>query len=328
MSVPHEEQVQDELLVVDQLQKHFPITNALGKTINNVRAVDSVSFTLKRKQTLGIVGESGCGKSTTGRTLLRLIEPTGGKAVYKGQDLFSLEGKELMKMRREMQMIFQDPHSSINPKQRVGNAVEEPMVIHRLYSGKDRMTRAMDLLAKVGLREDQYFRFPHEFSGGQRQRIGIARALAVNPEIIVCDEPVSALDVSIQSQVINLMQDIQDEFDLAYIFIAHDLSVVRHIADEVGVMYLGNLVEKAETDELYKHPLHPYTQALLSSIPSSSPSIIKERITLKGDLPSPIDPPNGCKFHTRCPHVMNVCKEIAPEFKHVSSEHGVACHLY
>lgn len=320
--------ITEPLLEVKGLKKYFPISSPLGKVVNNVKAVDNVGFTLHKKQTLGLVGESGCGKSTTGRTLLRLVEPTSGKAMYKGKDIFQLNNKEFQKIRKELQMIFQDPHSSINPKQRIGHAIEEPMKIHNIFEPAERMERSLDLLYKVGLREDQYYRYPHEFSGGQRQRIGIARALAVNPEIIVCDEPVSALDVSIQSQVINLMEEIQDEFDLAYIFIAHDLSIVRHIADEIGVMYLGDIVEKAPTDELFSKPLHPYTQALLSAIPVANPEFERERISLKGDIPSPIDPPSGCKFHTRCPHVMKRCKTEVPVYKELDKDHAVACHLY
>lgn len=230
-------------------------------------------------------------------------------------------------MRSKLQMVFQDPHSSINPKQRIGRAIEEPMKIHKLYDSKERSERAMELLNKVGLRGDQYYRYPHEFSGGQRQRIGIARALALNPEILICDEPVSALDVSIQSQVINLMEELQEQFDLSYIFIAHDLSVVRHISDQIGVMYLGELVEKAPTDELFSHPLHPYTKALLSSIPVANPEFKREKIVLKGDIPSPLNPPAGCKFHTRCPYAIKRCKNEEPVFKEVAKNHSVACHL-
>jgi oligopeptide/dipeptide ABC transporter ATP-binding protein len=318
----------DYILEVEGLKKHFPITSPMGKTIGKVQAVNNVDFKLKKRQTLGIVGESGSGKSTMGRTLLRLIEPTAGKALFKGQDIFSLKGKELQDFRRNIQMVFQDPHSSIDPKQRIGRSIEEPMKIHGLYTKNERMERTMALLEQVGLRDDQYFRYPHEFSGGQRQRIGIARALALNPEVIVCDEPVSALDVSIQSQVINLLQELLEKHDLSYIFIAHDLSVVRHVADEVGVMYLGNIVEKASTEDLFSHPLHPYTQALLSAIPTTGAKTKKERIILKGDIPSPINPPSGCKFRTRCPYAMDVCKEVDPAYRDMGNGHQVACHLY
>jgi oligopeptide/dipeptide ABC transporter ATP-binding protein len=316
------------LLQVKNLKKYFPITSPLGRTTGHVKAVNNVTFNLQEKETLGLVGESGCGKSTTGRTILRLTEPTDGEALYKGKDIFKLNHKELYQMRREIQMVFQDPHSSLNPKKRIGASVEEPMAIHNIGSKRDRLERAMDLLEKVGLREDQYYRYPHEFSGGQRQRIGLARALAVNPKIIVCDEPVSALDVSIQSQVINLLEEIQENFNLSYLFIAHDLSVVRHIADRIGVMYLGHVVEMAPSEELFAHPLHPYTQALLSAIPIPNPEYKKERIIIKGDVPSPLNLPSGCVFHTRCPHISERCKTEVPIEKEQSPGHYVACHLY
>lgn len=316
------------LLQVTKLKKYFPIHSPFSRTKGHVKAIEDINFNLYQKKTLGLVGESGCGKSTTGRTLLRLTEPTEGSAIYKGRDIFKLKDKEFNKMRRDIQMVFQDPHSSLNPKKRIGEIIEEPMDIHNIGTKHDRMERAMSLLEKTGIREDQYFRYPHEFSGGQRQRIGIARALALNPNIVVLDEPVSALDVSIQSQVINLLQEVQEEFSLAFLFISHDLSVVRHIADEIGVMYLGHIVEKAHTDELFANPLHPYTQALLSSIPLPDPKKKRERIILQGDVPSPINPPSGCVFHTRCPYVMEICKKEKPLVSNQSTNHQVACHLY
>jgi oligopeptide/dipeptide ABC transporter ATP-binding protein len=316
------------LLQVTGLKKYFPIHSPFGRTIGHVKAIEDLNFNLYEKKTLGLVGESGCGKSTSGRALLRLTEPTEGSAIYKGRDIFGLREKEFKKVRKEIQMVFQDPHSSLNPKKRIGEVIEEPMSLHNIGTKHDRMERAMSLLEKTGIRENQYFRYPHEFSGGQRQRIGLARALALNPNIVVLDEPVSALDVSIQSQVINLLQEIQQEFSLAYLFISHDLSVVRHIADEIGVMYLGHIVEKAPTDELFANPLHPYTKALLSSIPLPDPKKKRERIILKGDVPSPINPPSGCVFHTRCPYVMDICRTEIPQASIQSPGHQVTCHLY
>lgn len=327
MVLPRTGHDDDALLVVKELKKHFPILSPLGKVTGHVQAVNHVEFTLRRNETLGLVGESGCGKSTTGRVILRLIEATAGQVIYKGKNIFELDRKEMRQIRREMQMVFQDPYNSFNPKQRIGRTIEEPLSIHNIGDRKSRMEKAIELLYKVGLREDHYYRYPHEFSGGQRQRIGIARALALEPEILVCDEPVSALDVSIQSQVINLLEDLQEQFQLSYIFIAHDLSVVRHISDQIGVMYLGRLVEKAPTDELFAHPLHPYTQALLSSIPIPNPKRKRERIVLSGELPSPIQPPTGCHFHPRCPHATDRCKSESPAYREVGANHFVACHL-
>ncbi|MED3549902.1 ABC transporter ATP-binding protein [Cytobacillus praedii] len=320
--------IEQPLLEVRNLKKYFPVTNSLGKVTGHVQAVNNVSFNMKKGETYGLVGESGCGKSTTGRTVLRLIEPTEGETIYKGENIYQLKGRKLMDMRRELQMVFQDPYSSLNPRKRIGHILEETLKIHRIGSKQERMDRVMDMLNKVGFQSEQYFRYPHEFSGGQRQRIGIARALMVDPSLIICDEPVSALDVSIQSQVLNLLEEIQDEFNLAYLFVSHDLSVVRHIADRIGVMYLGQMVEEAPTDELFAQPLHPYTKALLSAVPLPNPMIKRERITLKGEVPSPINPPSGCVFHTRCPHATEICKKNVPVKRNVAPNHAVACHLY
>lgn len=316
------------LLEVKNLQKYYPITSPFGRVKGHVKAVEEVSFTLYEKKTLGLVGESGCGKSTTGRTILRLTEPTSGTAIYKGNEIFGLKEKEYKKIRKDMQMVFQDPHSSLNPKKRIGQMIEEPMEIHNIGTKAERLERARELLKRTGIREDQYYRYPHEFSGGQRQRIGIARALAVNPSLVILDEPVSALDVSIQSQVLNLLEEIQDDFNLAYLFISHDLSVVRHIADDIGVMYLGHMVEMTSTDELFSEPLHPYTKALLSSIPIPDRKVKRERIIIKGDIPSPINPPSGCVFHTRCPVAFDRCKVDKPVLKERKPGHLVSCHLY
>jgi oligopeptide transport system ATP-binding protein len=316
------------LLQVKNLKKFFPITNSLGRVTGQVQAVNNVSFDLYEGETYGLVGESGCGKSTTGRTVMRLVEPTEGEAIFQEQDIYKLKGKDLLNIRRELQMVFQDPYSSLNPRKRIGHILEETLKIHNLYPKKERMDRVMDMLHKVGFQSEHYYRYPHEFSGGQRQRIGLARALMVNPKLIICDEPVSALDVSIQSQVLNLLQEIQDEFKLSYLFVSHDLSVVRHISDRIGVMYLGQMVEEAPTDELFANPLHPYTQALLSAVPVPNPMVKRERITLKGEVPSPINPPSGCVFHTRCPQATEICKQEVPVKQMVAAQHAVACHLY
>ncbi|MGB4431248.1 MAG: dipeptide ABC transporter ATP-binding protein, partial [Limnochordia bacterium] len=303
------------LLEVRNLVKHFPIRQGIifSKQVGAVQAVDDVSFTVHTGETLGLVGESGCGKTTTGRLILRLIEPTSGDVIFDGKNIPTLPKDELRELRKDMQIIFQDPYGSLNPRMTVGDIIGEPLHIHKLARGPEKEKRVRELLEVVGLSAFHARRFPHEFSGGQRQRIGIARALAVRPKLIICDEPVSALDVSIQAQVINLLQDLQKEFDLTYIFIAHDLSVVKHISDRVAVMYLGKIVELTDKDELYRNPKHPYTQALLSAIPEADPTIKKERILLTGDVPSPINPPKGCRFHTRCPKVMDICRVQEPE---------------
>jgi oligopeptide transport system ATP-binding protein len=321
------------LLDVKNLKMYFPITQGIiiQRHIGDIKAVDGITFSIKTGETMGLVGESGCGKSTTGRAILQLYRPTAGNVNFKGEELTQLKGEALRRMRREMQMIFQDPYASLNPRMTVGNIVGEPLEVHSIYSSKaERRDRVQELLRVVGLNPYFVNRYPHEFSGGQRQRIGVARALAVNPEFIVCDEPISALDVSIQAQIINMLEDLQAEFGLTYLFIAHDLSVVRHISDRIAVMYLGKLAELADRDELYQNPLHPYTQALLSAVPIPDPVIEekRQRIILEGDVPSPANPPKGCNFSTRCPRVMDVCHEVDPEFKDVGDGHWVACHLY
>lgn len=318
-----------DLLEVKNLKKYYPINGGLlGKEIGQVKAVDDISFTVKKGETLGLVGESGCGKSTTGRSILRLIEPTDGQVMFNGKDVTAMSKEELRKIRRDMQIVFQDPFASLNPRHTVERILEEPMIVHGMGNAKERKERVQYLLEVVGLSAYHAKRYPHQFSGGQRQRIGIARALAVNPKLIVADEPVSALDVSIQSQVLNLLQDLQKEFDLTYIFIAHDLSVVKHISDRVGVMYLGRVVELAGKDELYNNPKHPYTQALLSAVPIPDPDAQIERIILQGDVPSPANAPKGCAFHTRCPVAMDVCKSERPVFQDIGEGHFVSCHLY
>jgi len=317
------------LLEVNGLKKYFPIRGGvLARQIGAVKAVDDVSFAVKRGETLGLVGESGCGKSTTGRSILRLIEPTEGKVTFDGVDITAMPRDDLRRIRKNMQIVFQDPFASLNPRHSVERILAEPLIVHGIGTAKERKERVMHLLEVVGLHASHAKRYPHQFSGGQRQRIGIARALAVHPKLIIADEPVSALDVSIQSQVLNLMQDLQKEFQLTYIFIAHDLSVVKHISDRVGVMYLGRLVELADKDRLYESPKHPYTQALMSAVPNIDPDVKKERIILQGDVPSPANVPQGCAFHTRCPSAMEQCKTIRPPFKDAGGEHFVACHLY
>lgn len=320
---------EDALLSVRGLVKYFPLTRGIlfKKKIGDVQAVDDVSFDLHRGETLGLVGESGCGKSTVARVLLRLYEPTAGVAVYKGRDIFELDKQALRAFRREVQIIFQDPYSSLNPRMTVGDIVAEPLDIQGSGTRRERREVVKGLLERVGLNPDHINRYPHQFSGGQRQRIGVARALALNPEVIICDEPVSALDVSVQAQVVNLLADLQDEFGLSYIFIAHDLSVVRHISDRVAVMYLGKIVETGDEEEIYEHPTHPYTQALLSAVPVPDPKLRgrRSRIILTGDVPSPADPPSGCRFRTRCWKAQDVCAEQEPELVPRSRPHPDAC---
>ncbi|MFL7869850.1 MAG: ABC transporter ATP-binding protein [Anaerolineales bacterium] len=323
---------QDNVLVrVENLVKHFPITRGIvfQRQIGAVRAVDDISFFIRRGETLGLVGESGCGKSTTGRTIIQLYQPTSGKVFYDGKDLTDASNEEMRRYRRDLQIIFQDPYASLNPRMTVGGIVAEPLEVHRIGTRKERRERVENLLELVGLNPYFINRYPHEFSGGQRQRIGVARALALQPEFIVCDEPIAALDVSIQAQVVNLLEELQDRMGLTYLFIAHDLSMVRHIADRTAVMYLGKIVELADRDELYGHPQHPYAKALLSAVPIPNPAKERERrrIILEGDVPSPANPPSGCNFHPRCPIAEEICQQEDPEWREISDDHWVACHL-
>ena len=320
-----QDQSREVILTVDNVKKYFHVDG--GRTL---KAVDGISFELYKGETLGLVGESGCGKSTAGRTILRLYEPTDGKVVFQGIDVFSLPKKKLKEIRKQMQIIFQDPYASLNPRMTVEDIIGEPLDIHNLAKGEKRHARIKALLELVGLNEEHASRFPHEFSGGQRQRIGIARALAVEPKFIVCDEPISALDVSIQAQVVNLLKQLQEELGLTYLFIAHDLSMVKYISDRILVMYLGQMMEMAESEELNENPLHPYTRFLLSAVPSPYPEVEKnrERIQVEGEIPSPIDPPNLCPFCTRCPKAMDICRRQRPEWKEIKEKHFVACHLF
>ena len=319
----------DILLDVEDVKIYYPVAGKKFGTMDYVKAVDGVSFEVRRGEVFGIVGESGCGKSTLGRGICKLEQPTSGKIILDGEDISSYNDKQMRPVRKKVQMVFQDPYASLNPRMSIFDIVAEPLVIHSLAQDKKEMEeKVLDLLRKVGLDDYHANRYPHEFSGGQRQRIGIARALAVQPSLIIADEPVSALDVSIQAQVLNLMNQLKKEFNLTYIFVAHDLSVVEHISDRVGVMYLGNFVEVGNKESLYQAPLHPYTQALLSAVPVPDPTAKKDRIILEGNIPSPLNPPKGCKFHTRCPKCMDCCKEEAPKKYQVSEDHYVYCHLY
>ena len=324
----------DDLLIVENLVKHYPIRKGVvPRVIGQVRAVDGISFTIPRGKTLGLVGESGCGKTTAGRTILRLIEPTAGRVVFDGKEVFALNSREMRELRREMQIIFQDPFASLNPRMTIGAMLAEPLRVHQRMdaqtAGRSKRQavreRVAELLELVGLSPDHASRYPHEFSGGQRQRIGIARALALNPKFIVCDEAVSALDVSIQAQILNLLSDLQQQFNLTYLFIAHDLAVVKHITDRVAVMYLGEIVEEADTEEIFARPLHPYTQALLASIPVPEPKAQRERRKLNDDAPTPAAPPAGCRFHTRCPLAIEQCRSERPQLIEVAPGHRVAC---
>lgn len=323
----------DVLLEVKDLKMHFPITRGVifQHRVGEVKAVDGISFHINRGETLGLVGESGCGKTTTGRCVLRLYNPTAGEVIFEGTDICKLSNRQLRPLRRKMQIIFQDPYGSLNPRMTAGAIVEEPIIVHKLAPGKkERKERVAELFQVVGLNPYMADRYPHEFSGGQRQRIGIARALAGEPSFIVADEPVSALDVSIQAQIINLLEELQDNFNLTFLFIAHDLAVVRHMSNRVVVMYLGKIAEVATREELYKNPLHPYTKALLSAVPVPDPLVEakRERIILTGDVPSPANPPSGCSFHPRCPYAMPICQEVIPQPKEMGKGHVVACHLY
>ena len=320
----------DILVEVRNLQMHFPVTAGIifQRAVAHIKAVDDVSFFVRKGETLGLVGESGCGKTTTGRCILQLYKPTAGQVLFDGQELTGMSTRQMRVMRRQMQVIFQDPYSSLNPRMTAGNIIGEPLIVHGLVNSKEEYReRVAELLQNVGLNPYMADRFPHEFSGGQRQRIGVARALSVDPSFIVCDEPVSALDVSIQAQIVNLLEDLQEQFDLTYLFIAHDLSVVRHISNRVAVMYLGHIVEIADRNEIYQNPLHPYTRALLSAVPIPDPVIDaqRERILLSGEVPSPLNPPSGCVFHPRCPIAIDSCSNVTPELREVESGHWAAC---
>jgi oligopeptide/dipeptide ABC transporter ATP-binding protein len=322
------EQSNNVILDVRDLVKHFPVRKGVfSKVVGWVKAVDGVSFTIREGETLGLVGESGCGKTTAGRTILRLLEPTSGEVYFRGEPVFDLGARKLKKLRREMQIIFQDPFSSLNPRMTVEGIIGEGLRVHGVARGESRRQMVRDILEKVGLSKNHITRYPHEFSGGQRQRIGIARAVVLNPGFIVCDEAVSALDVSIQAQIINLLMEIREEFTLSYLFIAHDLSVVVHISDRIAVMYLGEIVETAPSLELWENPLHPYTQALISAVPIPDPAVERQRILLRGDVPTPINPPSGCRFHTRCNEAMPICSRVRPPVMQTTADHTVSCYL-
>ena len=319
----------NQLITVKNLTKYFPIKKGVfRRTVGWIKAVDNVSFNVYDGEILGLVGESGCGKSTTALSMLRLVEPTGGEILFKGENIAKINKKQMRRYRKDLQIIFQDPYSSLDPRMRIKNIVAEGIVTHKLYDNRVKIKKVRELLEKVGIPANCMDRFPHEFSGGQRQRIGIARALALNPQLIVCDEPVSALDVSIRSQIINLFKELQQEFKLTYLFIAHDLSVIKYISDRVAVMYLGKIVEIAPKKAFFDNTLHPYAQALVSAVPVPNPDFKRKRILLEGDVPSPADPPAGCHFHPRCPKVMEICSQVEPELKEVEKGHFVACHLY
>ncbi len=321
-------EVNHKLLQIKHLKKYYPVTAGIfSRHVGDTKAVDDVTFDISEGEIIGLVGESGCGKSTLGKTIPRLEEPTGGKILYRGADVTRLDKKGLRELRKEIQIIFQDPDASLDPRMTVGDSIREPLVIHNIGDDKERSHRVVELMEQVGLEAGQVDLYPHEFSGGQKQRIGIARALAMNPKLIIADEPVSALDVSIQAQILNLMMDIQEKFGLAYLFIAHDLSVIRHMAHRVAIMYLGKIVELADKNELFKNPLHPYTEALLSAVPSFKPKD-KDRILLRGDVPSPLNPPPGCHFHPRCHRVLPICSQVEPQLDELSEGHFVSCHLY
>ncbi|MEW4283557.1 ABC transporter ATP-binding protein [Priestia koreensis] len=328
MSTEATQQAATPLLEVRNLQKYFPVRSAIGKTKGQIKAVHDVSFSIYEGETYGLVGESGCGKSTAGRSLLKLVEPTGGEAYFNGENIFTMKPSQLKTVRKDLQMIFQDPHTSLNPRKKIGASIQETLTIHNIGAKSERKQAVIDLLKKLGFNEEDYNRYPHEFSGGQRQRIGIARSLILNPKLIICDEPVSALDVSIQAQILNLLRQLQHEMKLSYLFISHDLSVVRHIADRVGVMYLGRLVEEGTTEEIFSNPRHPYTKLLLSSVPTVHESEAREPIEAKGEIPSPLNPPSGCAFHQRCPFATDRCKKETPEDTVISATHRVKCHLY
>ena len=322
------EQQKQPLLEVEHLRKCFPLKKTLtGKVTQELVAVDDVSFTLNEGETLGIVGESGCGKTTLGRTILKLHESSGGKIVFEGNDITNYSSAQMREIRKKMQIIFQDPYSSLPPRSTVGGILSEPVEVHKIVPKSEIKDYVLDLMDKCGLRDYYYERYPHEFSGGQRQRICIARALSVNPKLVICDEPVSALDVSIQAQIINLLKKLQQDMNLTYLFISHDLSVVKFISDKIGVMYLGSMMEYGTKEDIFSNPLHPYTQALFSAIPHPDPNFKMNRIILKGDIPSPANPPKGCRFHTRCPHAKDICKEVTPTYKDFGGGHCAACHL-